>query len=100
MSSHPLGTILHLYTQPKASKNEVIGRIQDGIRERLKVRIQAPPVDGEANEELVHFLKKLLKPMSHKGVELLRGESSRHKDVLIHGVSPTLLEAWIEQNIK
>ena len=49
---------------------------------RLKVRIAAPPVDGEANDEIVSFLsKKLGVPMSR--IELVRGQTSKKKDLEI-----------------
>ena len=40
--------------QPRASNSKIVGEIEGN----LKVKIAAPPVDGEANEELVKFLSK------------------------------------------
>ena len=73
------GVLIKIYVQPKAKKNE-IDRV-DEWRGRLKVRIKAPPVEGKANKELVKFLSKLL------GAEviLVRGETSREKDLLVRG---------------
>ena len=48
------GTVVRVsvHVQPRASRSEIIG--QHGAA--LKVRLQAPPVDGAANEALVHLL--------------------------------------------
>ena len=49
------GTVVSLYIQPRASKNEVIGE-QNGA---LKVRLTSPPVEGAANKLCCEFMAKL-----------------------------------------
>ena len=71
------GALLLIYVQPKAKKNGIEG--VDEWRGRLKVKIKAPPVEGKANKEVVKFLSKLL----GAEVELVRGETSREKDLLV-----------------
>ncbi|HUH37584.1 MAG TPA: DUF167 family protein [Spongiibacteraceae bacterium] len=66
-------------------------RIQPGARsdafnglhgERLKVRVQAPPVDGKANARLQRFLAaQFAVPVSR--VQLVSGASSRDKTLAI-----------------
>jgi uncharacterized protein (TIGR00251 family) len=74
--------------QPRASKNEVSG-VLDGA---LKIKLQAPAVENQANEALCAFLAELLKrPKS--AVRLLSGERSRSKRVEISGVSSLEIEA-------
>nr|BDT27990.1 DUF167 domain-containing protein [Bacteriovorax sp. HI3] len=73
-------SILRIYVQPGASKNEISGLY--GEPPRLKVKIKAPPVDGEANKEVIAFFAKLL-GISKSRIELERGETSRQKDLLI-----------------
>ncbi len=73
------GTILLVYVQPKAKKNEIDG--VDEWRGRLRVKIKAPPVEGKANREVVKFLSKLF----GREVVLVRGETSREKDLLVRG---------------
>lgn len=53
---------------------------------RLKIRIAAPPVDGEANEEVLRFIKKSLH-ISGARFSLLRGAQSKNKDVLCQGIT-------------
>jgi uncharacterized protein (TIGR00251 family) len=78
------GVLLRIQAQPKASRSEVAGL--HGEPPRLKIRLAAPPVDGEANDELIRFLKKKLGiPASQ--ITLIRGQSSKMKDVLCQGIS-------------
>lgn len=78
LKKHPKGTLLEVYIQPGASNNSVVGT----HGERLKIKIKAPPVDGEANQELVKFMGEYL-GVSKSKVHLLKGESSRQKDILV-----------------
>lgn len=77
IKSHSQGTLLNLYIQPGASLSEISGTHAD----RLKVKIKAPPRDGEANEALIEFFSKYL-GISKSKIRILRGESSRQKDLL------------------
>lgn len=77
------GTAVRFWIQPRASKSEIVGLRGD----QIKVRIAAPPVDGEANEALLRFLSKQLKT-SRKNLKIIQGLSSRGKTVLIEGLSP------------
>lgn len=81
----PEGVLIRIQAQPKASKSEVSGL--HGDPPRLKIRIAAPPVEGEANQELLRFLKKALRGPGVT-LELARGHSSKSKDVLCRGMSP------------
>ena len=78
LKKHAKGSLLQLYIQPGASSNVVVGM----HGERLKVKIKAPPVDGEANAELVKYIGEFLGIAKSK-VHLLKGESSRQKDILV-----------------
>ncbi|MDA0989352.1 MAG: DUF167 domain-containing protein [Verrucomicrobia bacterium] len=52
----------------------------------LKIRLQAPPVDGKANQALRAFLAKTCDlPISR--VELVGGEASRTKRILLRGLT-------------
>lgn len=73
-------TILKVYVQPGASKNEFTGLYGDPAR--LKLKVMAQPQDGEANTEVIKFLAKAL-GISQSKIEILRGHTSRQKDVLV-----------------
>lgn len=80
------GVVVKFYIQPKASRSEISGEYGEGDSVRLKIRIAAPPVDGAANEELICFLKKITGIPASR-IHLIRGETSRSKDVFFVGIS-------------
>ena len=72
--------ILTLHVQPGAKRTETAG-IHDGA---LKIRVAAPPVEGQANARLLDFLKKTFEVPSSQ-VILKQGSAGRRKVVEIHG---------------
>lgn len=74
------GVILNIHVQPRASKNQVCG-LQG---EALKIRLTSPPVDGAANKLCREFLADLF-GVAKSYVEIISGETSRHKRVRISG---------------
>lgn len=71
--------ILRIKATPNASKNEIIGWEQDPlVGEILRIRIQAPPVDGKANKAITQFLAKSLN-ISKSQITLTKGLTSRIK---------------------
>lgn len=89
IKEHSKGSTLSLYIQPGASKSEISGE-HGG---RLKIKIKARPVDGEANENLIEFLAEVLK-ISKAKIHLISGESSRQKVILVE-LSPNEVEGII-----
>jgi uncharacterized protein (TIGR00251 family) len=78
----PDGILLAIKLQPRASANE----IGEALGDELKIKVTAPPVDAAANEALIRLLADHFDcPRSR--VELLRGHTSRHKTVKLHGLS-------------
>lgn len=67
---------------PRASKSEVVGEIEGA----LKIRIAAPPIDNQANVELVKVLAKFF-GVSKSRVEIVSGETSRTKQIKITNFS-------------
>ena len=76
------GLSIALLVTPRASRTEVAGTA-DG---RLRVRIAAPPVGGEANEELVRFLARRL-GLPRAAVAVTAGAAGRRKTVLAQGIT-------------
>jgi uncharacterized protein (TIGR00251 family) len=76
--------------QPRASRDEIVGEYQDGLR----VRLTAPPVDDRANEALRKLLATRLKvPLA--AVRIASGERSRNKRVEIQGVTAAMIRGLI-----
>lgn len=76
------GVTLILRVAPRASKDEIVGDI-NGV---LKIRLQAPPVDGKANKALIKFLAKKLDAPA-RDISIVSGETARIKRVLIKNVA-------------
>jgi uncharacterized protein (TIGR00251 family) len=77
-----------VHVQPRASRDEIAGPWQDG----LKIRLTAPPVDDRANEALRRLLAARLKvPLA--AVRIAAGEHSRNKRVEIRGVTAAMIHA-------
>ena len=74
--------------QPRASRTEIVG--PHGEPARLKIRVAAPPVDGEANEELIAFLSKKLK-ISKNRIQIKAGHSGKYKEIFIEGTEMSVL---------
>jgi uncharacterized protein (TIGR00251 family) len=81
MSASPDRSQLAVRVTPNAKKSEFAGWTADEKgRPVLLVKLNAPPVDGKANTELINFLAKALG--CPKGqITLLRGTSSRQKSL-------------------
>ena len=78
---HNNGAVIDLLVQPRASKNEVCGVIEN----RLKVRLTSPPVEGAANKLCCSFFAKQLK-IAKSNVTVLTGEKSRQKRLFVEGL--------------
>jgi len=94
LSARGDGVLLQLSVMPNAKRTEVDG-LHDGA---LRVRLAAPPIDGRANEALVAWLAKSL-GVPKRDVEVLRGESSRRKQVAI-AVSFEGASRWLAQQLE
>lgn len=76
------GVILSVKVQPRASVNE----IGEALGNELRIKVTAPPVDSAANEALIKFLAETLDCPRNR-IELIRGGTSRHKVIKLHGMS-------------
>lgn len=75
-----------MHAKPRAKRTKVVG-VRDGV---VDIALQAPPVDGAANDELLRFLAEHL-DLAKRDVKLLRGEGSRTKLVEITGLDAETL---------
>jgi uncharacterized protein (TIGR00251 family) len=76
------GVVVDVVVAPRASKCAIAG-VHGG---RLKVMLDASPVDGKANEALVAFLAKSF-GRPKRDVTIVRGEKGRQKTLVLRGVS-------------
>jgi uncharacterized protein (TIGR00251 family) len=82
----PAGVTLAIRVQPGAKKTAITGIYGEGATAQLKIAVQAPPLEGRANQALIAFLAETFSIPRHS-VELIAGESSRSKVFLLRGLS-------------
>jgi hypothetical protein len=94
----PAGVMLAVRAQPGAKKTVIVGVYGEGESAKLKIAIHAPPIEGRANGALIEFLAEMFS-LPRKSVELVSGESSRSKVLLLRGVSAVEVKAKIDVQI-
>ena len=72
----------HVKAVPRAPRS----RIEGWQGDTLKVRLQAPPVDGKANAALLALLAESL-DVGKGQLEIISGETGRLKLVRVHGLT-------------
>ena len=75
-------TIIDVRVVPRAGRSGIAGKRGDA----WLVRLNAPPVDGAANAELIEVLADVL-DVPKRAVSIVSGERSRQKRVHIEGVT-------------
>lgn len=83
----PSGVTLAVRAQPGAKKTVITGVYGEGAAAQLKIAVQAPPLEGRANQALIAFLAETF-DVPKNAVELVTGELSRSKVFLLRGVTP------------
>ena len=80
VSQHAEGVDITIRVKPRASKSRVLGE-RSGA---LEVAVAAPPVDGEANAELVRTLAEFF-DVARSRVHITSGKSGKNKIVRLLG---------------
>lgn len=86
------GCTLVVKATPRASRSEVLGADADWLR----VRLQAPPVDGKANAALIELFADTF-GIPKRAVEIVTGDTSRLKRVKLRGVSAETAAATLSR---
>ena len=87
----PKGVRLFVRVSPKASRDKIEGVECDAAgRDRLRVRVTAPPDKGEANSQVIELLAKALK-IAKSRIALRQGAQHRNKSLDIEGDSEQLM---------
>lgn len=82
------GVLLRIKLVPRASVNRIDGPHGDA----LKIRLNAPPVDGKANAALIEFLADEL-DLPRSSLAITAGETSRQKTIRIRGLDAAAIES-------
>lgn len=88
------GVTLAVRAQPGAKKTAITGMYGEGPTAQLKIAVQAPPIEGRANQALIAFLADLFS-LPRSAVGLISGETSRSKIFLLRGINRIQAEALL-----
>jgi uncharacterized protein len=80
------GVALAVRAQPGARKTAIVGIYGEGDSAQLKIAVQAPPIEGRANEAIIAFLAATF-DLPKSSVELVNGVLSRSKVFLLRGIA-------------
>ena len=81
------GVLIRVRLQPRSSRNQVEGIHQGSV----KIRLTAPPVEGEANRALIEFLSGIT-GLRKSAFTISSGHKSRDKAVLAEGAVLSVVE--------
>jgi uncharacterized protein (TIGR00251 family) len=95
LQSSAEGVILRVRVQPRASRCE----ITDVNEEYVKVRVNAPPVEGAANRACRDYLAKQF-GIAKGRVEILSGERSREKRFLLKGIDKDTISSQLSEMLE
>lgn len=87
------GIILNLKIIPNSAKNEIIGILNNYI----KIKINAAPEKGKANDELISFLSEKLN-IKKSDISILKGEKNKEKKILIKCNDINKIKKFLFQN--
>jgi hypothetical protein len=88
ITSAPDGVLIDVHVLPRASRAGLAGTRGDAVL----VRLNAPPVDGAANDELVGIVAGAL-DVPRRSVTIVRGQRARKKRVHVAGIDPATAAA-------
>jgi uncharacterized protein (TIGR00251 family) len=85
------GLILTIRVTPRATRDEIVGTRGDA----LKIRPNAPPFDGKANDRLIRLLGGCL-GVAPSQIRIVRGRAAREKQVLVTGLRAEELRSRLD----
>ena len=87
------GAVFKIRVVPRASRSEPAGIQGDA----LKLRLNAPPLEGRANDECIRFLANIL-GVKKAQVTIIAGHAARTKTVAVEGIRAEALAAILLQS--
>lgn len=85
------GIILSVRTQPRSSKNRIIGEYGG----RLKLAVTVAAEKGKANKAVIGLLADTLH-INESSICIISGKSSRDKRLMIDGLTPEDLNSLLQ----
>lgn len=88
-------SVLKVKLIPRASRNAIVGFMDDGT---LKIKLTAPPVEGQANAAILKYLAGILN-VAAGNIEIISGKTSHNKLIAIKGIKQDELLTLINKQI-
>lgn len=89
--SHKKGVEVNVLVLPRSSRAMIVGLHNDAV----KLKLNKPPVDGQANSECCKVVAKYF-GISKNKVSVIRGATSRLKTILVEGVPVSTVIEMLE----
>jgi len=93
------GVTLAVRAQPGAKRTAIGGIYGEGATAQLKIAVQAPPLEGRANDALIAFLAETF-ALPKGAIKLVSGELSRSKVFLLEGITLARANASLARHWK
>lgn len=90
ITATPQGVVIDVRVTTRAAKAGIAGT-RDGA---LLVRLNAPPVEGAANEELIQIMAKAL-GVARRAVTIVSGERGRMKRLRVTGIDEQTIRSQL-----
>ena len=85
--------LIEIRVRPNSSRNKVGGSAGDPPR--LVVAVQAPAVDGKANDAVIKELAKVF-DLRARDFTIVHGELGRDKRIMVSGDEPTIRAKYLQ----
>jgi uncharacterized protein len=92
ISESAKGVTFAVKVHPRARKNALTGVAGDAI----KLALNAPPVDGKANQAVIEFFAELF-AIPRSSITIASGETNRNKVIRIGGVGAETVRQRLQQ---
>lgn len=99
LKAAPDGVTLAVRAQPGAKRTAILGLFGEGPQAQIRIAVQAPPLEGRANEALIAFLAATF-GLPKSAIELVSGDLSRNKVFLLRGVTIAHATALLAQRME
>jgi uncharacterized protein (TIGR00251 family) len=99
LREHPEGCSAAIRVQPGAKRTAITGIYSGASRPYLNIALQAPPVEGKANDALVAFLAKLLS-VPRSRIAIIHGEHDRFKLIVVGGLRIADVQAVVQEKLQ
>ena len=85
------GVIVSVYVRPSAKQDKI--NTKDGI----EIYTREPPIGNKANVAVIKMLSSAL-GISRREISIVRGATSRVKEIYIRGISPDKLNSLLQSS--